>query len=138
MSCPDVGPYLSQAPPLHQPAGPHGRCLEDERGLLLEHFIAQELYRRTGTLWPDLALYHYRTRHGAEVDFVMEVGRELWAVEVKSSRRVSRSMLRGLRSFSERAGRVRRSIVVFLGPRRQQLEDIEVLPVMDFLGELPR
>ena len=38
----------------------------------------------------------------------------------------------------ERAGRVHRSIVVFLGPRRQQLEDIEVLPVMDFLGELPR
>jgi len=27
--------------------------------------------------------------------------------------------------------------VVFLGPRRQQLEDVEVLPVMDFLGELP-
>jgi len=116
---------------------PLDRCLEDERGLLLEHFIAQELYRRTGTLWPELALSHYRTRHGTEVDFVMEVGRELWAVEVKSSRRVSRGMLRGLRSFAERAGRVHRSIVVFLGPRRQQLEDVEVLPVMDFLGELP-
>lgn len=116
---------------------PLDRYLEDEQGLLLEHFIAQELYRRTGTLWPDLAISHYRTRHGVEVDFVMHVGRELWAVEVKSSRRVSRTVLRGLRSFAERAGRVHRTIVVFLGPRRQQLEEVEVLPVMDFLDELP-
>lgn len=117
---------------------PLDRCLDDERGLLLEHFIAQELYRRTGTLWPELAVSHYRSRHGTEVDFVMEVGRELWAVEVKSSRRVSRTVLRGLRSFAERAGRVQRCIVVFLGPRRQQLDEAEVLPVMDFLDELPR
>ncbi len=116
---------------------PLDRCLEDERGLLLEHFIARELYSRTGTLWPELGLHHYRARHGAEVDFVLEVGRELWAVEVKSSRRVSRSMLRGLRSFAERAGRVHRSIVVFQGPRRQRLEEVEILPVMDFLDELP-
>ena len=116
---------------------PLDRCLEDERGLLLEHFIAHELYRRTGTLWPELALSHYRTRHGAEVDFVMEVGRDLWAVEVKASRQVSRGSLRGLRSLAERAGRVRRSIVVFLGPRRQRLDEVEVLPVMDFLEELP-
>ena len=116
---------------------PLDRCLEDERGLLLEHFIAHELFRRVGTLWPELALSHYRTRHGSEVDFVMEVGRELWAVEVKSSRRVSRSMLRGLRAFAERAGRVHRSIVVFLGPRRQRIEEVEVLPVMDFLDEMP-
>lgn len=116
---------------------PLDRCLDDERGLLLEHFIAHELYRRTGTLWPELAVSHYRSRHGVEVDFVMEVGRELWAVEVKSSRRVSRSALRGLRSFAERAGRVHRSIVVFLGPRRQKLENVEILPVTDFLRELP-
>ena len=116
---------------------PLDRYLDDEQGLLLEHFIALELYRRTGTLWPELALSHYRTRHGAEVDFVMEVGRELWAVEVKSSRRVSRTVLRGLRSFAGRAGRVHRSIVVFLGPRRQQLEEVEVLPVEEFLDELP-
>ena len=48
-----------------------------------------------------------------------------------------RSGLKGLRSFAERATRVRRSIVVFLGPRKHQLEEVEVLPVSDFLGELP-
>jgi predicted AAA+ superfamily ATPase len=116
---------------------PLDRCLDDERGLLFEHFIAQELYRRVGILWPELALSHYRTKHGAEVDFVLEVGRELWAIEVKASRQVSRSALSGLRSFAERVPRVRRSIVVFLGPRKKQWGDVEVLPVLDFLDELP-
>jgi predicted AAA+ superfamily ATPase len=116
---------------------PLDRCLDDERGILLEHLVAQELHRRTGTLWPEMALYHYRTRHGAEVDFVVQVGRELWTVEVKASRQVNRTDLSGTASFAARVRRVHRKIVVFLGPRRQRLEDVEVLPLAVFLDELP-
>ena len=111
--------------------------LADERGLLLEHFVACELHRRLRTLWPEAALFHYRTRSGAEVDFVLEVGRDLWGIEVKSGRQVTRSMLRGLASLASRGDRVRRRIVVFLGERRQLLDGVEVLPLTDFLAELP-
>ena len=116
--------------PLDQP-------LDDERGLLLEHLVACELHRRLGAPWPEAALFHYRTRHGAEVDFVLEVGRELWGIEVKASRRVDRGMLRGLGAFAARNDRVRRRILVFLGPRRQTLNGVEALPLEDFLGLLP-
>ena len=116
--------------PLDQP-------LDDERGLLLEHLVACELHRRLGAPWPEAALFHYRTRHGAEVDFVLEVGRELWGIEVKASRRVDRGMLRGLSAFAARNDRVRRRILVFLGPRRQTLNGVEALPLEDFLGLLP-
>ena len=71
------------------------------------------------------------------MDFVLEVGRELWGIEVKSSRRVDRGMLRGLNAFSARHDRVRRRIVVFLGPRRQHLDGVEALPLEEFLGLLP-
>ena len=111
--------------------------LDDERGLLLEHLVACELHRRLGALWPDAALFHYRTRHGVEVDFVLEVGRELWGIEVKASRRVDRGMLRGLDGFAARHDRVRRRLVVFLGPRRQLLDGVEALPLEEFLGLLP-
>ena len=110
--------------------------LPDERGLLLEHFVACELHRRLGALWPEAALFHYRTRSGAEVDFVLEVGRELWGIEVKATRRVSRRMLSGLSSLFRRSHRVARRIVVFLGPRRQVLDGVEVLPLEEFLSEL--
>ena len=117
---------------------PLDRCLDDERGLLLEHLVSLELHRRTGTLWPELALFHYRSRHGAEVDLILQIGRELWAVEIKASRRVDPRDLSGIASFADRVRRVHRKIVVFLGPRLQRLGDVEALPVADFLQELPK
>ncbi len=117
---------------------PLDRPLDDERGLLLEHLVAYELHRRLGTLWPEAALYHYRIRHGAEVDFVLEVGREPWGIEVKASRRAGRAVLRGFRSLAQRTDRLKRRIVVYLGARPQRIEDVEVLPFEDFAGLLPR
>lgn len=116
---------------------PLDRHLEDEKGLLLEHLVAQELHGRTGALWPELSLYHYRTKHGAEVDFVLQIGREVWAVEVKASRRVSGSDLSGFSSLAQRTKRLKRRIVVFLGDRKQAFGDVEVLPLVDFLEQLP-
>lgn len=111
--------------------------LEDERGLLLEHFVAQELQRRLGSLWPEARLFHYRTKHGAEVDFLLEVGRELWGIEVKATRRAASDMLSGLASLADRAKRLRRKILVCRTDRRARVGDVEVLPVRDFLAELP-
>ena len=116
---------------------PLDRPLEDERGLLLEHFIAQELHRRTGTLWPEARLFHYRTKHGAEVDFVVEVGRDLWGIEVKSARTGSSDMVTGLASLADRTKRLKRKILVCTTDRRARLGDVEVIPIREFLKELP-
>lgn len=111
--------------------------LEDEKGLLLEHFIAQELHRRMGTLWPEARLFHYRTKHGAEVDFVVEVGRDLWGIEVKAARTASVDMLTGLHSLADRTKRLKRKILVCATDRRARLGNVEVLPIREFLAELP-
>ena len=116
---------------------PLDRPLQDEKGPLLEHFIAQELHRRTGTLWPEARLFHYRTKHGAEVDFVLEVGRDLWGIEVKAARRASPDMLTGLASLAGRTKRLKRKILVCTTDHRARLGDVEVLPVREFLAELP-
>lgn len=117
---------------------PLDRPLADERGLLLEHLVACELHRRLGSIWPEARLFHYRTRSGAEVDFVIEVGRELWAIEVKASTRVDVPDTPGFRSLAERSRWLRRRIVVFMGTRRQVSANVEVLPLDRFLDELPR
>lgn len=116
---------------------PLDRPLDDERGLLLEHLVGLELRRREGGMWPEARVQHFRTRRGAEVDFIVSVGRELWAIEVKASSRVDVRDLKGLAAFADRAGKVSRQIVVFLGARRQRLDRVEVLPLEDFLAELP-
>jgi len=117
---------------------PLERPLDDERGTLLEHVVAFEIQRRIPDLWPEARLFHYRTRHGAEVDFVVEVGRELWAIEVKASRNLEgRRLLAGFDSLSERAAGLKRRIVVFLGPRRMNVGKIEAIPLLKFANELP-
>jgi len=113
------------------------RYLEDEKGRLLEHFLAHELHARQGTLWPDLTLFHYRTKHGAEVDFLLQIGQECWALEVKSARHLSRTDGSGLNSLAQCTPSLKRKIIIFLGDRRQQWHDVEVLPLWDFLEELP-
>jgi len=116
---------------------PLDRPLDDERGLLLEHLVGLELRRRAGGLWPEARLFHFRTRHGAEVDYVLEVGQEAWGIEVKSSRTVSARDTRGLAALAERSDRVRRRIIVYLGSRAQRLGEVEALPLPEFLAELP-
>jgi predicted AAA+ superfamily ATPase len=67
----------------------------------------------------------------------VSVGRENWAVEVNASRTVGRRDLRGIEAFGERARRVARRVVVYLGARRQKIDGVEVIPVEEFLDELP-
>lgn len=111
--------------------------LPDERGLLLEHLVGLELARRTRDAWPEAKLYHFRTRTGVEVDYVVEVNRELWGIKVKAAEDVRSENLKGLRVLGDRAGRLKRKIVVFLGPRRMRQDDVEIIPLLEFLAELP-
>lgn len=116
---------------------PLDRPLADERGLLLEHLVAYELYRRRGPLWPELDLFHFRTKHGLEVDFVVRAGREIWAIEVKSARSISNSMLTSLRRLRDHIPGLSRTILLFLGDRPQRADDVEILPIERFLASLP-
>jgi hypothetical protein len=66
------------------------------------------------------------------------VGHEHWAIEVKASRQVDIRDLKGLEGFAEHARKVTRRIVVFLGARRQWLDDVEVLAAEGFPGGTAR
>jgi len=117
---------------------PLDRPLPDEQGLLLEHLVAFELHRRAGSIWPGARLFHYRTKGGAEVDFVLEVDREVWGIEVKASPRVPAQAFSGLSSLGALASRLKRRIVIFLGPRKQVVDNVEIVPLPEFLETLPR
>ncbi|MBX7113337.1 MAG: DUF4143 domain-containing protein [Myxococcaceae bacterium] len=115
---------------------PLENALPDERGLLFEHVIAYELWRRIDAFWNTAKLSHYRTHDGVEVDFVLEIGQELWAIEVKASRDVDKSNLNPLLHFEERFPKSRR-LVVYLGARPQKIGTVEVLPFEKFVSLLP-
>lgn len=70
-------------------------------GMLFEHFVILETYRLIHYAEKPFRVFHWRSSHGAEVDLVVEVGGDLWAIEIKSSPIVRSGVLRGLRSFME-------------------------------------
>lgn len=116
---------------------PLDRPLDDERGLLLDHLVGLELIRRTTGMWPGARVFHFRTRGGAEVDYVLEDGRDLWAIEVKASRSLDAHEPRGFQALADRTKRLKRRVVVFLGARKQKLGKVEGIPIEEFLEELP-
>ena len=70
----------------------------------------------------------FRTEHGAEVDFILERGADLYAIEVKASCTVAASNLRGLDRFADYVGRAHRRMVWYLGTVRKRMAEVDILP----------
>ena len=68
----------------------------------------------------DVRIASHRTEHGAEVDFVVERGREVWALELKASSNVGTSDLRALRAFADFYGKAHTPMVLYLGDVRKR------------------
>jgi hypothetical protein len=72
-----------------------------ELGAYFETMIFQHLRTLTSLLTPKARLYFWRTRSGEEVDFVIEYGRRLLAIEVKLTDQPGYRHAAGLRQFSQ-------------------------------------
>ncbi len=73
-------------------------------GALLECFVANELLRQQSWTETPFELYHYRDRHGAEVDFVIETPAGVIAVEVKATTSPTPAHFKHLIALRERLG----------------------------------
>ena len=119
-------------------SGKYGELHPEERGALLEGLIATVLraYRdHRGTF---TQLYYWATASSprVEVDFLLQRGRDLCAIEVKSGTSLDNRHLKGLRAVGEFQGVIRR-ILIYRGRRPMRTEDgIEILPVEEFLAVL--
>ena len=74
---------------------------------------------------------------GTEVDFVLSVGREHWAIEVRASRHVDARDPKGLEGLQRARRQDQSTDRRFFGAGRQRIDGAEVLPIEDFLAELP-
>jgi predicted AAA+ superfamily ATPase len=101
---------------------------DDRIGALFEHLLLSQIVATAQSRDVDLRVSTYRTEHGAEVDFIVEIGREVWAIEAKASRNVGPMDARGLRSFAEYFGKKHRTILAYRGDHARRMEGVDVLP----------
>jgi len=122
----DCGVYRSL-----RPAGPLDRP-EEIDGAALETLVYQHL-----RAWVDYtnrqdSLYFWRTRSGAEVDFVVYGPTGFWAIEVKNTDRIRRGDLRSLRSFRDEYPEAT-PLFLYRGAEERHVEGIACRPVAAFL-----
>jgi uncharacterized protein len=93
------------------------------RGALFETYVAQNLAALLEAHVPDaqLAFWHEQGRH--EVDFVIEVGYQVVALEVKAATRWQESDLSGLRAFVARTPACRAAVLAYNGREAVHLEE---------------
>ena len=125
----DAGVFRSLRPkgPLDRPEEMDGQALE---GLVAQHLRAWTAYSRH-----DADLHFWRTRAGAEVDFVVYGESGLQAFEVKNARKVHSADLRSLRAFRDDYPEAE-TAALYRGSERMRIDDIWCLPVHDFLRQI--
>lgn len=105
------------------------------RGALFETYMAQNLAAVLEAHLPDahLAYWHEQGRH--EVDFVIELGRQVIAIEIKAATRWAESDLSGLRAFRERTPACVATVLAYNGREAVKLDQgLFVIPMGTLLA----
>lgn len=108
----------------------------DRIGALFEQLVFSQLAASAAAIDSDIRIASYRTAHGAEVDFIVELADRVWALELKASRHLATGDLRGLRAFAEYFGKKHTPLALYLGTERRRIEGIDVLPWQDGLRRM--
>ncbi|MFA5272378.1 MAG: AAA family ATPase [Candidatus Omnitrophota bacterium] len=104
-------------------------------GEAFEHWVILEIKRCIDYYERDVKLSFFRTTDGAEVDIIMELGKKVWAIEIKSSSAPRMSDVRGLRSFIKDHA-CDRILCLCQTPRPFIKDTIEFIPWKDFMEQL--
>ena len=108
---------------------------EPRRGALVETWAAQNLAALAETADPPVRLHYWHIQGRHEVDFVLERGRELLAVEIKAGSRWGERDLAGLRAFLQANPRCRAGWLAYNGTECVPLgERLWAVPLGGVLG----
>ena len=109
----------------------------EEEGPLLETLLYGEMRAYIAYAKLRYPLYYWRSYDRVEVDVLCETRRGFVAVAIESAARWERRYQRGLERMRAEFGADRvRCYGVYRGARPARWNDIQVLPVMDFLRHL--
>jgi len=107
-----------------------------EWGALLESFVLHHLRSWASLQVPEARIYYWRTTTGYEVDFLIERGRHLLAIEVKSTTAPRFSDIKGLQFFLEEYPEARCGVLAYNGNRMFRLtEKIFAVPIRFLVGD---
>ena len=109
---------------------------EDRMGMLFENLLFTQLHHSATSLGKRISISNYRTEHGAEVDFIVELDGDVWAIEAKGSKNVGKEDFRGLKNFASFYKKPHRSVVAYLGVDHRFVDGVDVMPWQKLIQEM--
>ena len=77
------------------------------RGALFENFVINEMLKNRYNAGKKNNLYYFRDSNGNEVDVIIDNGKELLAVEIKSAKTIATDFLKGLDYWKKISGQTK-------------------------------
>lgn len=108
---------------------------DDRKGYLFENLIANQLITSLRYSEYDFRISSYRTDSGAEVDLILEINNEIYAIEIKSGA-FKESELSGLKSFRKFIGKPVQEFVLIPHGFSRVIGETIVLPWQELLKKL--
>jgi predicted AAA+ superfamily ATPase len=107
----------------------------DRMGLLFEHLVYSQI--RNSALAHDqpVSIQYFRTRHGVEVDFIVTIGKKIWAIEAKAGE-VHESDLTGLKAFRSYFPQVHQCVLVSPREKRRKKDGILICDWVTMIQEM--
>jgi predicted AAA+ superfamily ATPase len=105
------------------------------QGVVLETLVIQEIRAVTDYFNLGYECFYWRTQSQLEVDLILYGEKGILAFEIKLSETLKNADLKGLKAFSEDYPEAK-LYFLNLGKRREYHENIEVIPVTEFLQNL--
>jgi len=107
----------------------------DRIGLLFEHLVYSQI--RNSALAHDqpVSIQYFRTRHGVEVDFIVTIGRKVWAIEAKAGE-AHESDLTGLKAFRDYYPQVHQCVLVSPREKRRKKDGILICDWVSMIQEM--
>jgi predicted AAA+ superfamily ATPase len=106
---------------------------QDRIGMLYETLVFSQISAALSSNGIGARFSTYRTNKNVEVDFIVETEKKVWAIEVKASKNIGVSELRGLKSFLQVHPKAT-PLVIYLGEERLEKEGVAILPLAEAMA----
>lgn len=85
------------------------------KGDVVETFVYSELIKHISYSYKQPQIYHYRTNDKKEIDFIVEKGDKIFAIEVKASQSIKKEAFKHIIDFQKKSSKNIVGIVLYAG-----------------------
>jgi predicted AAA+ superfamily ATPase len=109
---------------------------QDRVGLLFENLMFTQINTSAQYSGSDYRLSFYNTAQGAEIDFILEINAEVFAIQIKSSTHIDKLDTRGFESFHKFYSKPFRRYIFYRGNVSKDIENVQIRPWQMGLQEI--